>query len=349
MSTNISRRRVIKAGCIGLGSIATGSSLTLFSQGSFTQRKTGVRKIRLAATDQIWKNRQWLNPAIQHINQHLTAVSDGRLSLSLSLIDAQNSSTSSYDGLFSSPSFFSSPTSLFLGHLPLPISSHNKMKWLQQSEVQEIWKDFHAPKGLIPILLGAGPNHCGVISTKSNLTEVSIKQLRFSTHRDLTYQSIVAIGGKSKQVSRRHLISSLPTKTVDVSEAFSHAFWLRTGFHQNPDLYYYANEWTGSQVFNLLLRQSTWQSLSHNDQESLLGALSSSQEFFTRALKAEADLAFDQIKGTAANPVQDGSELHKALKDGYEKVVRRLCAQDPQVARLQESLKSYINDLNDRV
>lgn len=328
---SLNRRHFLTAGCLGVGSLLLGS-VPFFSG----------KVLKIAVSGELWKNRPWLLPLLTNANEHLQSVSGGHWALEVQLTKAYQEKVTGFDAVLSSPSLYASPVSAFLGHMPLPLNADEKSSWLQREDVSFVWSQFHQAQGLVPVLVGAGESHFGFLSTLEDLDAREISPLRFTSSRDLTRQCIESLGGKTFKLKGRNARRALAGGQVDVSEAFSHRFWLTSGLHQTPGYHYYANEWSGAQVFNLLFDGQAWSQLAHEEQQMIRQTFQKNSPFVSAALKNESQRSLLEIKKTASHVVQEAQKLQDAMMAGYSQIVESLGQRNHVVKLLSESLNHFL-------
>lgn len=345
----ISRKKFLQSSLVGLGSLWLTSDPFYTTVLKPSNSKSKSKFLNVGIPLAISENRDWLNLALERMGQHLRAISNGEISLKVTQVTRENFQKNSFDAFLSSPSMWPYPLPVFIGHLPLPLTVEEKIQWLSDPLVQEQWTNFCNEMGFQPLLLGAGPGHCGLVSNRRELDAKDFSKLKFASCRDLTAQNLKRLGGHVVSMDVKKIQSALLNNKIDVSEAFNHKFWLTTNLLKKKEFYYYANEWVGTQVFNLNIRSTSWKTFNSEEQGLIKASADFVNPFVMESVKMEIDLALGVIAKTAANKIQSGVHLHQAMLSQYMNLAQSLPKRYKRIRLLNESLAQFISSKSKRI
>ena len=338
----ISRRRFLGHSGLGLGTLLLPSSAG-FAPNVLEKLmpKQDVKLFHIGIKKALVAKRPWLIGAVHQMNQYLDQFPDSKVRFHLVKKTKNNLNDRTWDAYLTSPSLWPDPFTTFIGHMPLSLSADEKLQWLSKPEVMESWASFCRPHNVFPLLLGVGPGHSGILSAKENLTEKDLFSSRFAACRELTANNIKGLGGSPVSVGVCDLKAALLNGSAEVSDAFSHRFWASLDLHQNPKFHYFSGEWLGPQVFNLLVFNDSWETLSSKDKNFLMAAVAQVRPFIQREMHEENEASLNYIRTTAANSLRANPQLQLQLTDGYLKLAGKMARKNESLAAVYDHLQNF--------
>jgi len=277
--SRLTRRRFIAYSAAGTGFTAIGGLTSLkFASVEAEKANSTAKKLKISIHPVLQSGVPRLVNSIQFFRNQLIRLSGGELEV---VIDHAGA-----DGMISSaPLEFTNAASLskqfFAGH-PVEQSAVKKRNWLMLSEVEHLWDQSYVSEGFKPLLMAVGSTESVLMVRAQSVDEESIVNQSFAATRFFLKQTYGRLGVKVKTQmgGPKQWLRSVGDTTIGVLDPVRPQVAVGLGLHKNSDLVAVEGNWLGPQVFHLLLSNSSWNSLSRDEQKILREASALTTDHF---------------------------------------------------------------------